>query len=528
MSEELKSILDYFPLEKPRATQAAVIKQIHQAITDGTKVIILEAPVGSGKSAIAMTIARWLDDAHVLTPRKSLQGQYFDDFNEDVVLMKGRGAYPCSYHEDHKFHKKVIKLIEKGNSPKPIDQEHSTAQGPCRNSPSIFRKCMDEFAICPYHAAIEVAQKSGIIVHNLHSFIFQAHFGSHFEKRKVMIIDEAHQVENIIRGFTIKKVRVAKLIEEQEEPGEFQTLAEWADYFDNKNFLPKNANEEYITTYYDGLEKMRSISENFGSFIVERENNTAFNETRFKFIPESIGNMASTLLFNYGETVILMSGTIYDKRQFCKNVGLNSADAMFIKVGSSFPLKSRPIYMKDDYMVDTSHKMWDDNFGEIIEKINTVCDKFPDVKGLIHAPSYDAAMHLTRNLVMAGNNRIVMHQKDDFQEKLNEFFQSTGNDIFVSPVCSEGVDFKGDRARFQIILRVPYANTGDAFMGYKVKTDFPWYNYQALVTFGQQIGRVNRSENDFGVTVLIDSRFVQFVNRNRNILPKWLMDAIIR
>jgi Rad3-related DNA helicase len=196
-----------------------------------------------------------------------------------------------------------------------------------------------------------------------------------------------------------------------------------------------------------------------------------------------------------------------------------------MRIGSSFPLESRPIYFKDDYKVDTSHKMWDTNFVEMIQKITKVMNIFDDAKGLIHTPSYQASLTIHNALKSTG--RVMMHTKDDFAQKLEQFYDSEDPLVFLSPICQQGVDFKHDRARFQIILRVPYANTSDPFVEYLVKEDFPGYNYKALVIFGQQIGRVNRSEDDFGVTVLMDDRFGQFLSRNRSVLPKWLTDAVI-
>jgi Rad3-related DNA helicase len=83
-----------------------------------------------------------------------------------------------------------------------------------------------------------------------------------------------------------------------------------------------------------------------------------------------------------------------------------------------------------------------------------------------------------------------------------------------------------DRARFQIILRIPYLNAGDKFIEMKLKKDFAWYNYQAMISFGQQTGRINRSETDFGVTILMDDRFPKFIRKNRSKFPKWLLDSI--
>jgi Rad3-related DNA helicase len=219
-----------------------------------------------------------------------------------------------------------------------------------------------------------------------------------------------------------------------------------------------------------------------------------------------------------------MSGTIYDKAMFCRNLGLNPDDAYFIRIPSTFPIPNRPIYIKEGYQADTSFVGWNDNFKDIVEKIEKIAGIFHDVKGLIHAPSYEAAEQLYNAIP---GNRIVTHTKTNFQEKLSEFYLSKDNKIFISPVCQQGVDFKEDRARFQIILRVPYLNTSDDFVRDKVENDFNWYNYQALIVFGQQLGRPVRSESDYGATFLMDERFNRFISRNSGKIPKWVQQAII-
>jgi Rad3-related DNA helicase len=538
-----ESILSFFPLLTPRKTQAAVLSQIQEAIEKKVKFIILEAPVGSGKSAIAMTIARWLGNAHLLTPRKSLQNQYYDDFSEYISMMKGRSAYPCTYLSPdapestrdlmQAYRVSIHKIIASGNSPRISAGMETCATGPCKEVPKIHHECEERVHGCPYQQAIEVAGGSPTIVHNLHSFIFQTHFAGKFDSRRVLMIDEAHDVEGIIRDFTSIKHAVNKFFstEEREEFDRFSTLEEWQEFFSKPAFVPaRGKGVEPLaehTAYLKRLEKLGEAAKNMTKFAVKITENFKLRQTRFEFIPDLIGNSAHSLIFNYGQTNILMSGTIYNKNLFCKYAGINPDEAVFIKVGSSFPLSSRPIYMKPEYMVDTSHKMWRENFDEIIEKINTVCSKFPDVKGLIHAPSYDTARELVQALRKAGNKRVITHDPETFVNTLSEFYTSEGNGILVSPVCQQGVDFKDDRARFQIILRVPYGNTSDAFWNYKVKNDFAWYNYQALIVFGQQVGRVNRSEKDFGVTILLDSRFPQFIAKNKSYLPSWLRDAII-
>lgn len=538
--ESTRDILSFFsPGKTPRPTQKAVLVEIDKAFTEGKKFVILEAPVGSGKSDVAMTLARKFLDSHLLTPQKSLQNQYYEDFEQDSVLMKGRNAYPCTRSKSRKIYLKVINDINKGQVKQPGAGEDNCGTAPCRNSETVYKLCTEFQGACPYTAAIEVAQQHHTVIHNVHSFIFQTNFGDKFQKRKFLAVDEAHTLEGIIRDFITKKISLKGLVEAIDTPSE-PSVDKWCDFFMTDRFLPevsasekamKELDETYLTErdkYLEQILAFKEKAEYYGeAFTVKRTPNYLGDRcmsTAFEFIPHNVGSAPTRLIFDYGEHVLLMSGTIYDKNMYCKSIGIKPDDAYFIRVPSSFPLKNRPIYVKPDYQVDTSFANWNDNFKEMITKINKILGIFNDVKGLIHVPSYQAAEEIASWLPPG---RVIWHDKSNVQEKLQEFYNSKEPKVFLSPVCSQGVDFKYDRARFQIVLRIPYLNTSDEFVNYKVKNDFSWYNYQALIIFGQQIGRVNRSDDDFGVTFLMDSRFNKFISSNTSKLPKWLKDAFI-
>lgn len=542
-------ILSYFPLDKPRNSQVQVLKAIEKAFADGYRNVLLEAPVGSGKSAIAFTVAKYYGTAHILTPRKSLQNQYYEDFKgaPSFSLMKGRNAYPCTWFKEN--YDKTIAAIQKGHLVNVAYGEANCATGPCQKSTAKYNSCVkDKFTgeistPCPYNVAIEVSQKNDTVVHNLHSFIFQTNFADRFEKRDVMIIDECHEVEGIIRGFASRKMSLPLYVQDDvlEEVENDKSLESWADWLLQFQHLFSESSAQAGGTsggddqvserdsYLEQVDKVRSYADYFtDKFVtnVKRERLTGNRgQTVLEFIPERIDNLVNSYLLNHGEKRLLMSGTIYNKSQYCKAVGLAENETCFIRIPSSFPKSTRPIYFKKEYRVDTSHALWDQNFDEIVEKLKTILDIFDDVKGLIHAPSYQTAQQLMEALGDTG--RCYTHHKDDFQAQLEAHYRRKEPSVFISPICQQGVDFKYDRARFQVILRVPYLNTSDAFNNHKVQNDFPWYNYQALVVFGQQIGRVNRAEDDEGATILMDERFSSFLSRNRNVIPKWAMDSII-
>ena len=66
-------IIENFPFSEPRHNQFDIISRISDAIDEGYRYIILEAGTGTGKSAIATTLARIYEPAYILTMTKQLQ-----------------------------------------------------------------------------------------------------------------------------------------------------------------------------------------------------------------------------------------------------------------------------------------------------------------------------------------------------------------------------------------------------------------------------------------------------------------------
>ena len=93
-------IEEYFPFDKCRPGQKECIEAILNAYNDGKRFVILEAPTGSGKSVIGMTVAKFFSNSYYLTIQKILQDQLMRDFASDMTrVLKGRNAYKCDYWE---------------------------------------------------------------------------------------------------------------------------------------------------------------------------------------------------------------------------------------------------------------------------------------------------------------------------------------------------------------------------------------------------------------------------------------------
>jgi Rad3-related DNA helicase len=90
-------------------TQADVVKEIFEAIEAGNKIIFLKGVCGTGKSAIALNLARKFKKTSIVVPIKSLQEQYEKDYTQKkfitkedgnplkISIIKGRNNFRCQF-----------------------------------------------------------------------------------------------------------------------------------------------------------------------------------------------------------------------------------------------------------------------------------------------------------------------------------------------------------------------------------------------------------------------------------------------
>ena len=71
--------------------QEDVVKEIYDLIKSGEKVIFLHGACGTGKSAIALNLARVLGKASIIVPVKALQKQYEEDYLNKKYLLNSFG-----------------------------------------------------------------------------------------------------------------------------------------------------------------------------------------------------------------------------------------------------------------------------------------------------------------------------------------------------------------------------------------------------------------------------------------------------
>jgi len=259
-SISVKEYLENFPHTSFRNNQDNVIRQICEAFNSDCKYVILEAPTGFGKSAIAMTVARTLGSSFVCTATKDLQTQYTYDY-AFLKVAKGKNNFQCRVKED--FMEAGKYLCTSCNSRSEIECRHTSCDyGPCLSDESMegagcrYRTFINDYKIdnkgrknerifiskeklenyeteysnwihlknfdnprqwspCYYFDQLFQALKASHSIFNYSIFLSLLANKSMIQQRELLVLDEAHLLETEIikfRGLSISKKRWRRYI----------------------------------------------------------------------------------------------------------------------------------------------------------------------------------------------------------------------------------------------------------------------------------------------------------------------------
>lgn len=265
-----------------RERQEYVIKEIAEAYKSGYKHILLEAPTGFGKSAVAATAGLTLGSCYICTSTKDLQAQYHNDF-PFIKTVKGKRNFTCHVKQDYiNIGKYQCKTCEKFSLEE--CQHTSVDYGPCLTDGSFkgqrcgyrtfakayevinqgtvneivaiksdslatykktfhdstYRKYLSsqknsqqppEWQPCGYFDQLNIGLRASQTILNYPAFLSLRAAQKLIEPREVMILDECHSLEQEVvkyKGMSISKKRWKRYFPNFTLPDHGYDLDKWA------------------------------------------------------------------------------------------------------------------------------------------------------------------------------------------------------------------------------------------------------------------------------------------------------------
>lgn len=532
------------PQYTPRSSQTKIINRILWAIDNGYKNIILEAGTGIGKSAIATTLANMFEDSFILTMTKQLQMQYMADF-PSLVEIKGKGNYKCNF---------------KGNCDFCIKNEYK------------IPRCPD----CQYGLAYKKAKNSQNVITNYDFFYLSIVTNKTFDPRKLLILDEAHNLEHkmlqmstaqLSREYISTKFGIDIFKPIMDGSISLNKLKRDKEYWiDLCKELSKQCKEEIHKIKKDvneitgednqiSLDAFERNPSKFSAFdfalkqeleaekkvydsiynglmqnelIIDLPDKNSIKSNKMKltadFKPYSVSDETKKMLA-FGDICIFLTGTLGDKNKFCKWNNINVDDTYYIYEKSPFAMENRPIKM--EFVTRMSGKRrgvpnWKNE--RALSKIRELVDRHKGEKGVIHTSSNAQAYWIIENL---SDYNLVFVGGDERDNAIKDFSENSSDDtILIGASIKDGVDFKGDLCRFQIIFKVPYMGLNEQ-VKFRMDQDKSWYYYQAVMALMQAYGRGIRDQDDYCVMYILDRGFINLFNYNRRFFNEYFSEAAI-
>lgn len=582
-----KDYAKFFPFPEIREPQERAIDFILNSFKTN-RFVILEAGTGVGKSAIGVTISRYLQSkqsflyrpdeleneneqitSYFLTPQKILQKQYIEDFGcaqmnrikkggckEDIDDINDIGDIEDIIGEQDVYYMNSISSSSNFKCKEDFTMSCADRSRLAKikgESDEKFRKCGRN---CIYRQSKDQFKADRDGVTNMQYFLSETTYVGELKKRRLLVIDEAHNCDSELSNFiniTITEGLVISLGLEfpNKETMNEDTTKPWID----KVFRPalireieeltqetkefgKNAKrftkkmKQELMDKLKRLEYLETMAMQINKFIqhykkddwildialkiehIDGRNKEVIDKITYK--PVVVANMAEDYLFKWGDKILFMSATILSKKIFCELIGLNADTTAMISIPSPFPIENMPmVYAPAGSM---SYSSINKTLPKVAKLIQRILKKHKTDKGIIHSHSYKTTEYIKKN-TGEYSERILTHTSKNRDRILRKHKTSTKPSVLMSPSMQEGVDLKGDCSRFQVICKIPYPYLGDKWVKARMKRWEWWYNYETAKTIIQSIGRSIRNETDYATTYIIDSAWSSFFGRTKHLYP---------
>lgn len=531
--------LDYaghFPFGEVREPQQRAIEFALEAYKSGKRFVVIEAGTGVGKSAIGLTIARYLTanyppsiefqpGAYFLTTQKLLQEQYIRDFGEPTGKMcqvMSSANYQCKFHKRQTCAESLRQLKAEND-----------------NTSKFHRTCSFH---CNYKEEKRKFMQSAESVTNFSYFLAETYYAGKLLPRELLVLDEAHNVDTELSGFIeiTMSERFAKTALKLDMPDITTDKQAWRWIVDE--YEPRLA--AHLKRYEEMIEKFNLGDRMKNDFValakqfemldkhackVRRfielysDDNWVFNLAegegrgmrKLEFKPIDVSGYSEQILFKNGKRILLMSATILNQEGFCKMLGIKPEDVAFISIPSPFPSENHPIFAYP--IARMTSTAIDGDLPKLAEAVKAILSQHPNEKGVIHAHTYKIAKYLKDNI---RSKRLLIHGSEDRVQKLQEHISSKEPTVLISPSMQEGVDLKDDLSRFQIICKVPYPYLGDKIVKKRMNRWPWWYPLQTAKTIVQSVGRSVRSFDDHAVSYILDADWTRFYDKSSDLFPE--------
>lgn len=530
-----------------RPFQYEAVEQIKETL-DKKRIAILEAPTGTGKTAIATALANSLyrrDKTTVVVQNLGLLEQYKDyGFN----ILKGKQAYKC-------VDPKRIETWQQsyGREPTAADCPYAEMYQ-CRYGKECGYMVAREKAInssrmaCTYKYAslsAKVQDRGGLFVmdeiHNAVSEILS--IGS-------FTMDDLQRNKHELPDFPLKNYKDGEggLLEDDD----LVEISEWilesmhclgsVNLFDE--ITPEGSEKKKVMERLNGLMELLSVCHGEVFYKCYKDKQWERGSINYTWHMEFRTISPSYLYYKMTskkDRILMMSATVGSpKALIAGELRIPKEDYGFMQFPHPVPASKRPIY--DIAVAPMSHSnlvknpyIYDQQARSIAKWISEYTNR--EWRGIILTTSYKKIEMLKSGIVKyLGDHRIFRNTAKTLQERIQEFVEDeTPSVIHIDTIqgWGTGVDLRGDIARYCVVAGVPFPNPTDAFEKIRMGTSTgrayaTAFAYNAVMQAAGRVSRGIKRDGDYLLNAGAVADKLATSPYAKKHYSRWFTEAIIK
>lgn len=518
-----------------RPFQRTAIAQILEAFDDPiTKIVLVDAPTGSGKSLIAEAVRRRLGTrAWYVTPTKQLQDQILHDFSYAKVL-KGRRNYPTHDHPE---------LFTVSNWQDQLTANECTA---VRTTIPACESCDPDWVeddhvhcawchpvyACPYRRAKAEATAAQLGVVNLSYWLREVNGPGQTGGAGLVILDEADTLETALLDFVSVTLSAAKLKRLGIGMPEKKTVrASWVEWIQHTALpaIDQAIHQAQQQTTPQGIRdgqdwtdirgKLHTVVDSVDDWVY-----TDYQENKVTFKPLTVNLLGPSLIWGHATRFLVLSASFVSGGQFCADTGIPAQVVRTVSIPSAFDPARHPTYI---WPVATMSRKGQQDLATLpamVSALQQILEAHAHDRILVHTVSWQ----LTQDLVAAlHSSRLVVWTDRNRDQALATYLRTPGA-VLLAPSFDRGVDLSGDACRVVVVCKMAYPSLGDKQVAgrlYRPGGD-TWYAVQTIRTLVQQMGRGMRGEQDWMTGYVLDRQFLTLYQKHRHLFPKAFVETL--
>lgn len=471
---------------------------ILRLVTSESTASIVNAPTGSGKSLIALGVAKHFVNegfkVTILTHQKQLQEQYLS-YGLDVRTAIGRGNFRCF-----------------------IEPAVMADDAPC--STCEHSHAFPETNPCEYYKQRDLAIRAGIRVLN-YAYFFRSALSDVFPT-KILICDEGHRLVNEVLSaasvdFTPRQLSYLPTMPTGQVDERFnawcsESLEIIRGHLDRlKNLSWGNPELRRWRVLSAKVSHVKHLVDN--KLVAVRRDNSIV-----PCIPEQI---LPRLFRSLGlRRVILLSATMWDKDYWADRLGLKEVE--YLEVPSTFPVQNRPVYVRPVARLNVRTTKDPDVLDNLVKAIDAIVSSRWPQKGLVHCSSFQ----LGREIYERSRLKRCMFLHEPGKPRL-EAFKAAEAGFYISPSATEGLDLKDDLCRVSVVAKLSWPNLGDPVTKIQSERIPGLGEYEAASALVQATGRGMRHDRDYCESYILDGSFYFLWQKTKDKLPGWFKEALV-